>query len=624
MPANINIWGKANVDEWDKVTKKAAAMRQATVAAAGAMGTAMMVAGAAIAAGLVGIAIKAGEADLAHQKLVNTLANMPKLAGMSTYAFEAQATELQNLTAAEDDAVIAAQAMLGTFQVTADQMLGMMPLINDYARKFDTDLVTAAKQVGKALDGQIGSLKKNGVSIDAALYKTDRYAAVTQALRQQVGGFAEQELTMLPGALLHVQNQMEDLMEKAGKPLAGMLTDYANKVSKVVADVGGWIEQNPELSRSLADNAVGMTGSLLALGLLIKGLSLGAAAFAAIAAGSLAAVGGLIAFGSAVKLAADTMIAKGQAAFGTWIADVTGTRDAQDSMVRSIISTVPAARGMYETLLGAGRVAEIMGEATTKASVASDLLAASQQQAADAAADAAKETKGYTDELIYQINYLTRSQTAEQTALQDKIALKAATKAVADAVKTYGKNSNEARLARLNLTEAEKKSKDSAKVARDSVRDAGAAAGAAAVQYDKLVRAVEKANARLRQTPTAAVRIPGTQILLAAGGIIRRATSAIVGEAGPEVVIPLNDRMRAMQLMLESGLSSLVAPSFAFTGGGSLSPAFAGGGTSSRSVVIAEGAVQLNFPGGTSATAEDVRAIVKAGLKQLADQIARR
>ncbi len=69
------------------------------------------------------------------------------------------------------------------------------------------------------------------------------------------------------------------------------------------------------------------------------------------------------------------------------------------------------------------------------------------------------------------------------------------------------------------------------------------------------------------------------------------------------------------------------------TGGGSYgvygspSLAFAGGGSSSyssRPVYIAEGAVQLNFPSGTAASAEDVKVIVKAGLKQLADQIARR
>jgi phage-related protein len=58
---------------------------------------------------------------------------------------------------------------------------------------------------------------------------------------------------------------------------------------------------------------------------------------------------------------------------------------------------------------------------------------------------------------------------------------------------------------------------------------------------------------------------------------------------------------------------------------GSLSPAFAGAGaSSSRPVYIAEGAVQIAFPSGTTATVEDVRAIVNQSLKQLADQIARR
>jgi phage-related protein len=45
---------------------------------------------------------------------------------------------------------------------------------------------------------------------------------------------------------------------------------------------------------------------------------------------------------------------------------------------------------------------------------------------------------------------------------------------------------------------------------------------------------------------------------LAEGGIIRVPTPAIVGEAGPEVVIPLTDAARAKELVLQSGLMGLI------------------------------------------------------------------
>jgi hypothetical protein len=60
------------------------------------------------------------------------------------------------------------------------------------------------------------------------------------------------------------------------------------------------------------------------------------------------------------------------------------------------------------------------------------------------------------------------------------------------------------------------------------------------------------------------------------------------------------------------------------SGFGSPSLAGAGGGSSSRSITIAPGAVQITFPGGTSATPADVEATVNRGLKALADELARR
>ena len=44
---------------------------------------------------------------------------------------------------------------------------------------------------------------------------------------------------------------------------------------------------------------------------------------------------------------------------------------------------------------------------------------------------------------------------------------------------------------------------------------------------------------------------------MAVGGIVRRPTRALIGEAGPEVVIPLNDARRAAELLRQSGLSSI-------------------------------------------------------------------
>lgn len=58
------------------------------------------------------------------------------------------------------------------------------------------------------------------------------------------------------------------------------------------------------------------------------------------------------------------------------------------------------------------------------------------------------------------------------------------------------------------------------------------------------------------------VQVKGTagETRLAVGGIIRKPTRALVGEAGPEVVIPLNDPKRAADLLRLSGLTRINSP----------------------------------------------------------------
>ena len=79
---------------------------------------------------------------------------------------------------------------------------------------------------------------------------------------------------------------------------------------------------------------------------------------------------------------------------------------------------------------------------------------------------------------------------------------------------------------------------------------------------------LEAFNAALREAiylqnlidPTYNPRGPGGQQKYADGGIVTGPTNALIGEAGPEVVIPLTKPARAAELMAQSGLSSMGTP----------------------------------------------------------------
>lgn len=79
---------------------------------------------------------------------------------------------------------------------------------------------------------------------------------------------------------------------------------------------------------------------------------------------------------------------------------------------------------------------------------------------------------------------------------------------------------------------------------------------------------LEAFNEALRDTiylqslrdPTYNPRGPGGQQRYADGGIVTGPTNALIGEAGPEVVIPLSRPARAAELMSQSGLGSMMSP----------------------------------------------------------------
>ena len=117
--------------------------------------------------------------------------------------------------------------------------------------------------MGKALDGQAGALKRNGVSIDEALFATDRYTAVQQALSDQVGGFAEAEGKTFAGSLERMKNELGDLAEGVG----GGAVDAFTTLFGVVENLTGALESvSPE-----AQNTIGKVATFGAVGLVAAG-----------------------------------------------------------------------------------------------------------------------------------------------------------------------------------------------------------------------------------------------------------------------------------------------------------------------------------------------------------------
>src|SRR6266487_161428 len=245
------------------------------------------------------------KAEHSQLQLQNTFERMPALAHAQIGDFEELAKQIERHTTANRDDVESGIALLGTFHVTADQLKGLTPLVVDYARKFGIDIPSAAKAVGKAMDGNVGALLKQGVSLDKVQFATDRYSAVMQGLRIQVNGFATEEGATAAGRLEQLSVATLHVKEDVGQALLPIMLDFSrvmeDDILPAVEHVTSFMGKLPGPVRDTAVAALVLGGPLLLV----------AGKLATIASGVLKARDGFIAYRASklAQLPADAALA---------------------------------------------------------------------------------------------------------------------------------------------------------------------------------------------------------------------------------------------------------------------------------------------------------------------------
>lgn len=234
-------------------------------------GAAMVGFGAIALVGLGHAAMAAEEANLSTLKLQNSMANNQSLAGQSTQAFEDLATGIMNKTAADDDDIISGEAVLAQMGLTADQITNLTPLVVDLSRKMGVDMDTAAKTVAKSVSGSGGALKKMGIDVDQTRIKTDGYGATMDALKNSVGGFAEQEGKTFSGQIERMGNQLHNLEEGVG---VGVVQAFGNLFTVVEKVTGAFEALSPGAQGAVGEfatygavavTAIGATSALIGM-----------------------------------------------------------------------------------------------------------------------------------------------------------------------------------------------------------------------------------------------------------------------------------------------------------------------------------------------------------------------
>lgn len=201
------------------------------------IGTAAVVAGTAIA---VDFGKQSVDAFMDAQRSQAAFEfSMQKAPGLAKYtsSIDALSQKLALKTKYDDDATKSAAALLSRFNLTGRQLQQTIPLVQDYASATGVDLNTAAVSVGKALLGNTKALKTLGIAYKPTGDKAKDYANIMGLLQKKVGGFAEKEGKSAAGQAEILKNQFGELKEQVGSYLVPVLVNLTKLGIKLV----GWL-----------------------------------------------------------------------------------------------------------------------------------------------------------------------------------------------------------------------------------------------------------------------------------------------------------------------------------------------------------------------------------------------
>jgi hypothetical protein len=171
-----------------------------------------------------------------------------------------QAKELQKTTLFGDEATIESQALLASLGLTEEQILMLMPQIQNMAQALGTDLKSATSLVSKSVSTTTDALARYfNTGLKGVTGQQERAIVLTKSLTEKFEGQAEAAAKVGAGPLIQMQNQLGDIGEEIGQRLMPYVIKFVDWVKKL-------IDKFDNLSSSQIDNIVKWGLLLAAIG----------------------------------------------------------------------------------------------------------------------------------------------------------------------------------------------------------------------------------------------------------------------------------------------------------------------------------------------------------------------
>ena len=161
----------------------------------------------------------------------------------------ALASEQQKLGVVGDEVALAGAQQIATYVTQADSINALLPYMEDLAAQqhgvnvTSQDMVGISNLVGKALEGNVGALKRAGLSYTEEQERMLKYGteaekvrAIQEIIHDNVGDMNEALAQTPEGKVQQLKNTLGDLQETLGAALAPVISDIASAVSRFFAE----------------------------------------------------------------------------------------------------------------------------------------------------------------------------------------------------------------------------------------------------------------------------------------------------------------------------------------------------------------------------------------------------
>ena len=145
-----------------------------------------------------------------------------------------QAKQLQEITLFGDEETIAAQSMLAMMGLEEEAIRNLIPLIQDFAAAKEMDLVTAADLVAKSMGSSTNALSRYGIEITGTVGSSERLNTAVTQLTEKFGGQAEEIAKIGAGPLIQMKNQLGDLAEELGMRLMPYVNQFVGFMKELI------------------------------------------------------------------------------------------------------------------------------------------------------------------------------------------------------------------------------------------------------------------------------------------------------------------------------------------------------------------------------------------------------